>query len=71
MPCIENTASCETVFGVVKLGFLCITGSAAASITLRDAIQLIGGCDTGNDAQHEDVKIHREKKIAVLLLYML
>lgn len=43
-------------------------GSAAASITLRDAVQLISGCDTGNDA---DVKIHRKKKIAVLLLYML
>lgn len=46
-------------------------GSAAASITLRDAVQLISGCDTGNDAQDADVKIHREKKIAVLLLYML
>lgn len=46
-------------------------GSAAASITLRDAVQLISGCDTGNDAQDADVKIHRKKKIAVLLLYML
>lgn len=46
-------------------------GSAAASITLRDAVQLISGCDTGNDAQDADVKIHRKKEIAVLLLYML
>lgn len=37
-------------------------GSAAASITLRDAVQLISGCDTGNDAQDADVKIHRGKK---------
>lgn len=62
MSCIENAASCETVFDVVKLGFLYVTGSAAASITVRDAVQLISGCDTGNDAQHADVKIHRKKK---------